>query len=61
MPAVIAANDLWVTARDGVEVPVSHGLSSANMFRKAGHNPVLVYGYGSYGASMDPAISAPAV
>ena len=48
---------LWVTARDGVEVPVSL-VYHREHFRK-GSNPLLVYGYGSYGESID-AISAPA-
>jgi oligopeptidase B len=46
---------LWITARDGVKVPVSlvyHRDSFEN-----GHNPLMVYGYGSYGSSMDPAFS----
>jgi len=42
---------LWVTARDGVEVPVSL-VYHREHFRK-GSNPLLVYGYGSYGASID--------
>ncbi|MEC9674854.1 oligopeptidase B [Escherichia marmotae] len=42
---------LWITARDGVEVPVSL-VYHRKHFRK-GHNPLLVYGYGSYGASID--------
>lgn len=42
---------LWITARDGVEVPVSL-VYHREHFRK-GKNPLLVYGYGSYGASMD--------
>ncbi|MGC6230963.1 prolyl oligopeptidase family serine peptidase [Hafnia paralvei] len=46
---------LWVSAHDGVQVPVSI-VYRQDMF-KAGHNPVLVYGYGSYGSSMDPAFS----
>ena len=37
---------LWVTARDGVEVPVS-GLPSRTFSPRG--NPLLVYGYGSYG------------
>ncbi|MEZ2696624.1 S9 family peptidase, partial [Hafnia alvei] len=46
---------LWVVAHDGVKVPVSI-VYRQDLFR-AGHNPVLVYGYGSYGSSMDPAFS----
>ncbi|EIN2282013.1 oligopeptidase B [Escherichia coli] len=42
---------LWIVARDGVEVPVSL-VYHRKHFRK-GHNPLLVYGYGSYGASID--------
>lgn len=42
---------LWITARDGVEVPVSL-VYHRKHFRKE-HNPLLVYGYGSYGASID--------
>ena len=47
---------LWVTARDGAEVPVSL-VYHREHFRK-GKNPLLVYGYGSYGASMDADFSA---
>ena len=46
----------WVTMRDGVNVPVSL------VYRKdryqPGTNPLLVYGYGSYGSSMDADFSA---
>ncbi|EHU0884621.1 oligopeptidase B [Escherichia coli] len=55
VPGFYAANyrseHLWIVARDGVEVPVSLVYHSKH-FRK-GHNPLLVYGYGSYGASID--------
>ncbi|AHF76758.1 Protease II [Sodalis praecaptivus] len=47
---------LWITARDGVEVPVS--LVYRKDLFKPGCNPLLVYGYGSYGSSMDPDFSA---
>lgn len=47
---------LWVAARDGVEIPVSL-VYHREHFRK-GKNPLLVYGYGSYGASMDADFSA---
>lgn len=43
---------LWATARDGVKVPVS--LVYRKGFEKNGKAAVLQYGYGSYGASMDP-------
>ncbi|TGB82079.1 oligopeptidase B [Escherichia sp. E3659] len=55
VPGFDAANyrseHLWITARDGVEVPVSL-VYHRKHFQK-GHNPLLVYGYGSYGASID--------
>lgn len=55
VPGFDAANyrseHLWIVARDGVEVPVSL-VYLRKHFRK-GHNPLLVYGYGSYGASID--------
>ncbi|HBE6749719.1 TPA: oligopeptidase B [Escherichia coli] len=55
VPGFDAANyrseHLWIVARDGVEVPVSL-VYHRKHFRK-GHNPLLLYGYGSYGASID--------
>ncbi|WP_312740241.1 S9 family peptidase [Cedecea neteri] len=47
---------IWITARDGVKVPVSL-VYNKKMFKPA-HSPLLVYGYGAYGMSMDPAFSA---
>lgn len=41
----------FVTARDGAQVPVS--LVYKKSMRKKQGNPTLLYGYGSYGASMD--------
>jgi oligopeptidase B len=46
---------LWAPARDGAKVPVS--LVYRTGFRKDGSAPLLQYGYGSYGATMDPAFS----
>ena len=43
---------VWVKANDGAEVPVS--LVYRRGFRKDGSAPLLQYGYGSYGLSMDP-------
>ena len=55
VPGFDAANyrseHLWIVARDGVEVPVSL-VYHRKHFRK-GHNRLLVYVYGSYGASID--------
>lgn len=46
------AQRLMVSARDGARVPVSL-VYRKDQFKK-GENPGLVYGYGSYGLSMDP-------
>ena len=46
----------WVTVRDGVDVPVS--LVYRKDSYRPGTNPLLVYGYGSYGSSMDADFSA---
>jgi oligopeptidase B len=43
---------LWATARDGVKVPVSVVYHKDTKID--GTAPCLEYGYGSYGASMDP-------
>ncbi len=42
---------LYATAKDGTKVPIS--LVYKKGFRKDGNAPLLLYGYGSYGASMD--------
>lgn len=47
---------LWIKARDGVEVPVSL-VYRREHFRKS-VSPLLVYAYGSYGASEDADFSA---
>jgi oligopeptidase B len=46
---------LWATARDGTKVPVS--LVYRIGVRRDGTAPMLQYGYGSYGYSMDPTFS----
>ncbi len=43
---------LTITARDGVEVPVS--LAWRNSTKLDGSAPALIYSYGSYGSSSDP-------
>ncbi|MFC5579140.1 S9 family peptidase [Lysobacter niabensis] len=50
---------LWATARDGTKIPVS--LVYRKGFSKDGTAALLQYGYGSYGASMDPGFSNAAV
>jgi oligopeptidase B len=47
---------LMVKARDGAMVPVS--LVYKKGFKKDGSSPILLYGYGSYGNSMDPYFSS---
>ncbi|WP_043892856.1 S9 family peptidase [Providencia sneebia] len=47
---------LWITAQDGVKVPVS--LVYRKDLFKEGTNPLLVYGYGAYGYSIDPSFSS---
>jgi len=42
---------LWATSKDGTKVPVS--IVYKKGFKKDGNSPLLLYGYGSYGASMD--------
>ena len=48
---------IFITARDGVEVPVSL-VYRKDKFKKDGTNPLYQYGYGSYGATMDPSFSS---
>jgi oligopeptidase B len=55
-PSRYHSERVWIAARDGVQVPVS--LVYNKTLFKAGHSPLLVYGYGAYGMSMDPAFSA---
>jgi oligopeptidase B len=45
----------WATARDGTRIPVS--LVYRRGVAKDGSAPLLQYGYGSYGASMDPSFN----
>ncbi len=47
---------LWATARDGVKVPVS--LVYKKGIKLNGKNPLLLYGYGSYGITVDPGFSS---
>lgn len=47
---------IYVTARDGARVPVS--IVYKKGFQKDGTRPLLLYGYGSYGNSMEPTFSS---
>ncbi len=50
------AERLFATAADGVKVPIS--LVYKKGIERNGDNPLLLYGYGSYGNSMDPYFSS---
>jgi oligopeptidase B len=49
--ALYGSERVWVTAEDGVRVPVSV-VYRRETFRKDGTNPLYVYGYGSYGYAL---------
>src|SRR5262249_17278768 len=51
-----ATERLWATAPDGTRVPVS--IVYRRDLRRADGNPLLLYGYGAYEASIDPAFSS---
>ncbi|HSH53100.1 MAG TPA: S9 family peptidase, partial [Bacteroidales bacterium] len=55
-PSNYETKRLWATADDGTKIPMSI------VYRKGikldGNNPALIYGYGSYGATMDPYFSS---
>ena len=52
-----ASERLFVTARDGAEVPVTL-VYRKDKFNKDGTNPLYQYGYGSYGSTSDPSFSS---
>ncbi|EDM36286.1 oligopeptidase (protease II) [Pedobacter sp. BAL39] len=51
-----ATERLYATAKDGTKVPIS--LVYKKGLKKDGSAPLLLYGYGSYGASMDAGFSS---
>jgi oligopeptidase B len=51
-PSQYATERVWATARDGTKVPVSLVYKKGS--KRDGTAAMLQYGYGSYGASMDP-------
>jgi len=55
-PKDYATEFLLVPARDGAQIPVS--LVYRKGFTRGGANPLLQYGYGAYGLSMDPSFSS---
>ncbi len=56
-PANYVVERVWAPARDGVQIPVS--VVRRTTTKVDGQAPLYVYGYGSYGYSMDPDFSAP--
>jgi oligopeptidase B len=49
---------VWATARDDARVPISL-VYRKDLFVRDGSNPMLLYGYGSYGANFDPFFQLP--
>src|SRR5690606_40315073 len=47
---------VWILANDGTKIPIS--LVYRKDMRNNGGNPLLLYGYGSYGATIDPYFSS---
>ncbi|RZA21346.1 MAG: S9 family peptidase, partial [Lysobacteraceae bacterium] len=58
-PANYVTERVWAPAKDGTRVPVS--IVYRKGFEKNGKAAMLQYGYGSYGASMDPGFSVTTV
>jgi oligopeptidase B len=55
-PENYEAKRLWATAKDGTKIPIS--LVYRKDIEPNGNNPLLLYGYGSYGYSMEPYFSS---
>jgi len=56
-PANYRTERIWAVAHDGTHIPISL-VYRKSLFRP-GRNPLLLYGYGSYGFSTDPEFSSP--
>jgi oligopeptidase B len=54
-PALYASERIQITARDGVQIPVS--IVYRRDFPKDGSRPLHLYGYGAYGMAMEPGFS----
>jgi oligopeptidase B len=55
-PSRYRSERLYARASDGIEIPIS--LVYREDFQRNGQAPMLLYGYGSYGISIDPAFSS---
>jgi len=56
-PASYASERLWITAPDGIRIPVSL-VYRRDRFRRVAVNPIYVYGYGSYGYALPVGFSS---
>ncbi len=55
-PALYQSERIFATASDGTKIPISMVYKKGVV--KGGQNPLYLYGYGSYGASIDPSFSS---
>ena len=55
-PEDFVTERLWATADDGTKIPMS--IVYKKGLKKDGQNPTMIYGYGSYGISVDPSFSS---
>lgn len=55
-PGDYVTERVWATVRDGEKVPIS--IVYKKGFEKDGNGPLLQYGYGSYGATIDASFSS---
>lgn len=55
-PSEYVTERVWATARDGAKIPIS--IVYKKGFEKDGNGPLLQYGYGSYGATIDASFSS---
>jgi len=55
-PEDYVSERVWATVRDGVKVPIS--IVYKKGFKKDGSQPLLQYGYGSYGSTIDASFSS---
>lgn len=55
-PEDYVSERVWATARDGAKVPIS--IVYKKGFKKDGKGPLLQYGYGSYGSTIDASFSS---
>lgn len=55
-PSQYRSERIFARAEDGTEIPIS--LMVRKDFSQDGSHPLLLYGYGSYGASIDPSFSS---